>query len=263
MKTLQAYKNDPVFREKFITELQWHQDQDKIVQGFYGEGSNGDFRGCAVGCAIHSLAKINSKTYASGNHQLLEKILDWPLELNHLIDAIFEGLPVADAKLFPLRVGKAIRAGADLKMVVPQWLYWILSDPQDGVLTRFDHKKFPDCASAITGVIALQEKLLAGEIITGSQWDAAYAAADAAARAAYAAYAADAAYAAYAADAARAADAADAARAAAYAARAADAAYAAYAADAAADAARAADAAARAALRIRQADKLIELLEAA
>ena len=46
---MQAYKNDPGLRTAFIAEMEWHRAEDKIAQGTYREGTNGDFRGCFIG----------------------------------------------------------------------------------------------------------------------------------------------------------------------------------------------------------------------
>ena len=178
MRNFSAYKNDPELRDAFIAQLQSHQDQDQIIQGQYGQGANGDFRGCA----IHSLAKIRGEELYPGNHQLLEDLIDYPIELVFLIDGIFEGLPTDIAKGFPLRIGKAVRTGADLKMIVPQFLFWILSDDKEGVLTRFDRSAYPGIVAAVRQVVELFKNHLAGQIITEAAWGAAWGAAVSAAR---------------------------------------------------------------------------------
>lgn len=130
---LQAYNNDPKFRAVFIAEMQAHQDADMLVRGSYGEGEGCAFRGCAVGCAIHSLMKIQGKKSLDfGNHELFPKFLGVPVEIAYLIDGLFESLPADIALKFPLRVVSAIHSGADLSMIIPQFLYWLLADPADG-----------------------------------------------------------------------------------------------------------------------------------
>jgi len=139
---LAAYKNNPKLREDFIAEMKWHQEQDKVAQGFYAEGSNGDFRGCHIGCAVHSLARLKGQKLNTANHQLLEEYLDIPVELAYAFDGIFESLPIEKARLFPLQCSEAIRVGADLKMIVPQFIFWMLQDaprPKDepAVVTEY------------------------------------------------------------------------------------------------------------------------------
>jgi hypothetical protein len=165
----------------------------------------------------------------------------------------------------------AIPVGADLSLVTTRFLHWLLVDPVDGVV-RFAEGGGKVAIEQVAGLLLRQ---IEGGTVKVVEWHDAADAAEAAANAAYAADAADA-YAAeaaaYAAEAAAyaARAAAYATHAAAYAARAAAyathaAAYAArdaaYAAKAAAEAAEAAAYAARAAARIRQSEKLLELLE--
>jgi hypothetical protein len=46
--TMQSYLNDAKLKKDFVKEVKWHTEQDKVLQGTYGEGSNGDWRGCGV-----------------------------------------------------------------------------------------------------------------------------------------------------------------------------------------------------------------------
>jgi len=258
-----AYHNDPAIKSKLLADLQAHADADRLVKGQYWE--NG--KGCAVGCTLHSLGAYNN----ASNHAEYETRLGIPQMLARLEDTIFEGLPNADAMLWPMRFSAAITPGADLSRVGWQWLHWLLTDNLPRVNDAAVDAAIKQCADVLL-------PLTRGEPVDRTAADAAYAAARAAAyaagaprAAAYAAYAA--AYAAYAAaDAAgaayAAADAANAARAAAYAAYAAadaanaarGAAYAAYAAAYAVGAAADAAGAAYAAYQ-RMADKLVQLLE--
>ena len=243
-----AFHGDKKVKAKYLKRVRMHAKADEIVKGTYWNKG----KGCAVGCTVHS-----------ADHGAFETELGIPKTLARLEDGIFEGLPNELAKTWPERFLKSIKVGADLSKVGPKFLVWLLEDV-------IQYAK-PDGKVAIQAVVDLYKRQINGEVITRTQWldarsaaaaadDAAYAAytAYAAAYAAYAAYAAAyAAYAAYAADAAAAAYAADA-----------DAAYAAAdAAAAAADAAAyaaAADAArktAREGARVKQAEKLLELLK--
>jgi len=229
-----AYKGDKELKDKFIKELEWHAKQDAFLQGTYGKGQGDNFRGCAVGCGVNSLNRINGTNLDTDSHKAYEDMLGIPETLAHLEDRIFEGLPAKDAKKWPLQFANAIPVGADLSMVVPKFMVWLMKDLEKYTQPRSDQRR------ALQRVRKLYKRRIAGEEVSDQEFadaaDAAYAAADAAYAADAAAYAAaDAAYAAYAAAyaAARtAAAAAYAAYAAAYAAArtAADAAYAAYAA---------------------------------
>jgi hypothetical protein len=245
-----AFHGDAAIKTKYVERVKAHQAADEITQGFYWE--NG--KGCAVGCTIEG-----------SQHARYETELGIPRIIARLEDRIFEGLTDEEAKKFPLKFLQAIKPGANLSMVWPKFVVWLLSDEKDGV-TKF--AKTERTRNSITAVTELYKRRLRGDEPTYDEWhadaaaDAAYAAADAAAADAADAADAAAAAAAYAAAAYAAADAAAAA-----AAYAADAAAAAYAADAAAAAYAAADAAYAAAARHKHfkkmADKLLELLKEA
>ena len=263
-----AFHNDQHIKDFYVARVLAHQQADEIVQGQYWHHG----KGCAVGCTLHA---------TGGDHARYETELGIPRQIAHFQDRLFEALPNGEAKTFPLAFLTAIPVGAELSLVMPRLMVWLLADAEAGVL-RFVKSEQSKAANA--AVVKLYTRLIAGESVETEDWQAArvgaYAAYSAyAGGAAYAAYAAAAVYAAYAA-AAYAADAAAAAydaaayaayAAAAYAAYAAAAAYdaAAYAADAAAayaaDAAYAyaADAAAREAHFLEIRDKLLDLLASA
>jgi hypothetical protein len=237
-----AFHSLPQLKQSKLDQVVAHQAADEIVKGFYWERG----KGCAVGCTVHS-----------GNHAAYETEMGIPRMLARLEDRLFEGMPNADAKLFPARFIAAIPVGADLSLVGWKFLHWLVVDVNE----RHGTEK---TKAAVLDAIDILRRRAEGETINPVDARNAAAIARKDADAADAAYAADAAaaYAAYAA--------ADAAYAAAYAA--ADAAYAAAAAAAdAADAAYAAAAyaaayaaaAARQNAYKRQAEKLLELLAAA
>jgi len=229
-----AYHNRPELKSAVLAQLAQHREADRIKKGHYWERG----KGCAVGCTLESLRQIEGLAeLAHADHALYERYLGVPMMLARLEDGLFEALPNGTSQAWPERFAAAIRPGADLSMVGPKFLHWLLSDA-DGPVQRQCAKRLA-LAASVQRVIDLYARWIAGAKPSDTEWREA---SDVAWRLRAAA-----------------ADAADAAAAAAYAAAAA--------ADAAADAAYAADAAAAAAdaaaERIRQADALIALLEAA
>ncbi len=236
MTKLLAYHGKQEVKDEYVMRVKAHYDADEITKGVYWQ--NG--KGCAVGCTLHS-----------SDHAAYETELGIPRALARIEDGIFEGLPNNKAKEFPLQFLNAIKVGADLSMVAPKFIHWLLVDETHGIIKFAKHKE------VIKAIADLYQRKINGENIDTNEWFTARKNAYAAS-AAYAAYAAaaaaSAAAAAYASDAA-AASASDAAAAA----------YAAYAAAAAADAAAyaTADAGTREKVRTVQADKLLELLSEA
>src|ERR1700677_989606 len=176
------------------------------------------------GCAIGC-------TVHSGDHGAFETKLGIPRLLARLEDEIFEGLPSELAKTWPERFLKSIKVSANLSKVGPKFLVWLLEDVIQYAT--------PGGKVAIKVVIDLYKRQINGEVITRTKW--LYARFDA--NAAYAAATANAAAAANA-DAAAAAAAANATYAATYAA-----------------ATAAVRKATRENARIKQSEKLLELLK--
>ena len=247
------------FKAKLVAEIIKHREQDKIIQGIYWDENRQ--KGCAVGCAIHSLNIIEGGNLSTSKHSVYPDRFGIPIVLARLEDRIFEGLSVEDSKTWPENFMSAVPEETDLSLVWAKFAVWLLNDVKQ-------YSKKPE---VIEKVADLYLELVEGRTVSSDQWlearktantantaDATYAD-DAAAYAAYAAYADDAVYAAYATNAADAAYAAD--DAAAYATYAAayadDAAYATY----ATNAAYAAAYAARRKYCKKMADKLIEILK--
>ena len=228
-----AYHNDPAIKLKLLADLQAHADADNIVKGQYWE----DGKGCAVGCTLQSM---NSDNDDYGQHVEYESLLGIPQMLARLEDTIFEGLPNAEAKQWPMRFAAAIAPGADLSRVGWKWLHWLLTDGLPRVNDETVTAAIAQCADVLLPLTRGEPADIAAASAAGAA--AVYAAASAADAAYAAARAADAAYAA--------------ARAAAYAAAGA-------AAGAAASAAAGAAASAADAAYSHMAEKLLELLEAA
>lgn len=231
-----AYHNNPELKEKFIKEIKWHMERDAIIKGRYGKGSGDNFKGCVVGCSINSLNKICNTKNQTSNHQAYESLIGVPAALAHLEDSIFEDLPEDKAKQWPLRFAEAIQPGADLSMVIPELMVWLMEDLEKHTKPRSDQRK------ALQLVANLYKRRIAGREVTDDEFAMA---------AAWATRAAEAA--------AWAAEAAEATRAAAEAAEAAEATRAAWATRAAAEAAMADEVAAYE----KMADKLVELMKGA
>ena len=108
-----AFTGTSVTKLAILKQLRAHAKSDEIVKGQYWKAG----KGCAVGCTIHG-----------SNHALYESHFGVPQMLARLEDCIFEGLPNAEAKKWPVRFMSAIQPGADLSRVGWQFLHWLLTD---------------------------------------------------------------------------------------------------------------------------------------
>jgi hypothetical protein len=281
-----SFHGNAEIKEAKIIALNTHKELDNLIQRTYFDSS--ERKGCAVTCTMFTPEEFASGEVDTSNiHARYVTELGIPRIIARLEDKIFEGLPVAESKNWPLDFMNAIPVGVDLENVWRKFMIWLLVDNTEGVIK---YAKSEDSRKAIENIAAAFERSLVTEV-SKSEWlnlrDTAYksaaAAAAAAAASAYASAAAAASAYAYAsasaaasayASAAAAADAdaaSAAADAAAYAADASAAAAAAAAAaadaDADADARRLAISQARDKARtdkfIKMSQKLIELLKAA
>ena len=173
---MEAFYNDPLIKEEYITRLQEHYQADEIVKGQYWE--NG--KGCAVGCTVHS-----------SNHEDYELELGIPENIAHLQDRIFEGLPNKLAKKFPLQFLSSIKVGADLKNVSKLFTIWVLTDSKYGVLQYVEDKKIvQDVADAISKDMISPVPFKEWLKLRKNANSASYSAANSASAAYYAAYSA-------------------------------------------------------------------------
>jgi hypothetical protein len=161
-----AYLGDHQLKSDFVEEVRWHREQDRLIKGQYSDGHGDNFRGCAVGCSLHSLNKRRGLELDVSNHMAYEEHLGIPVQLARLEDCIFEGLPSEDAKLWPERFSSAISVGADLATVWPKFSLWILTD--SGLL-------HPDEATrpSVDAVAALYRRWVDGDMPSQAEWESA------------------------------------------------------------------------------------------
>jgi hypothetical protein len=148
---MKTFENTKYTKKHLVDQVQAHYDADEIRKNLYWK----DGKGCCVGCWVHS-----------ANHSLFEEYFGVPASIAHLADAIFEGLPNAEAKEFPLELAKSIPEGVDLGLVKNKFLHWLLVDPENGVI------RFND-AHAIRNVALLHERVINGVSVTDCEWAAA------------------------------------------------------------------------------------------
>ena len=151
---MKAYLSDPALKAFVVNELARHRKADLIIKGTYWtEG-----KGCAVGCTLEAVAKRNGR-WKDGidhsDHNLYPSELGIPLQLAHLQDAIFEGLPGLDYLNWPLQFAQAIHPGVDLSDIWPKFVVALLSDPAGPVWPQVQDKKWKRQKEAIEKVALL------------------------------------------------------------------------------------------------------------
>jgi hypothetical protein len=148
---MRAFHNDPQVKTKYLERVRTHRALDQLIKGIYWQGG----RGCAIGCTIHGY-----------RHNRYEDELGIPTVLAHLEDVLFENLPYAVAMNWPERFLSVIEPGANLSLVFPQFLFWLLADSEHGVI-RFSEER---TRLAIEQVATLLRRRLSGDNPTTEEW---------------------------------------------------------------------------------------------
>lgn len=171
---MQAYLNDEKLKDKTISDMELDIKAQRLVQGTYWNSKKQN--GCFVGCVIRGDA-----------HAKFELVLGIPRILARLADGIFEGLKYEDAKKFSVDFLQSIPVGADLSGVWDKFAYFLLVDPECGVI-RLAKKNATK--KSIQDVANMYQRKINGEKIDSNVWlDLKQSAAAAAAYASAAAYA--------------------------------------------------------------------------
>ena len=99
-QTLQAFHNDPLQKEKYVSIIQKAYDENKLQSGKYWCES--DCTGCLVGQITKDV---------EGKHDRFAKDLNTPEWISYLFDTVFEGLPAGKREQWALDVIKVIPVG--------------------------------------------------------------------------------------------------------------------------------------------------------
>ena len=167
-----AFNGDAKLQADFIAGMEWHYEQDRIRQRTYGRTcSEEEFRGCAIACGIHTLALMRGENLDTSEHKNWE-LIGVPEWLARLIDSVFEGLSVDEAREFPVQFARAIRLGKDLDSIKPGIMIYILQSCRSNADVNGK--------AAIDQVILLWGRVQSGQSVSDDEWSAAESAAQSA-----------------------------------------------------------------------------------
>ncbi len=124
---MKAYSHG-ISKDAFIKEIKHHQEMDDFIRGNYGDSTTS--KGCAVGCSIASINKLNNTNVSQSDHKGLEAI-GVPEWLAHLEDRFFENVSKDRHKQWPLEFSEAINEGADLEAIKLPYITYILEQNID------------------------------------------------------------------------------------------------------------------------------------
>ena len=171
-KKLRAFHGNAQLKKDIVFEILNHQKQDQIIKGTYGH-QNGIWKGCAVGCSIHSLNVKYGKSLDTSSHKSYETELGIPESLARLEDYLFESMPDDKSKKWPLEFMKAISVGANLSLVSAKFIAGILRDVVKNKYVKDDKT----VVKAVLDIARLWERIVSGKKVKDAAWSAAESAA--------------------------------------------------------------------------------------
>ena len=138
-----TFYSDPAKKQERIERHKRHIEADRLMAGCYQDESN-PLKGCSVGCDA-----IDISGDADGNcHKVVAEHDGVPEWLEHLRDAVFEGLPEDERAGWHLALAESIPVGADIEIVRHQLADWMLSD--DGPMPEaVNHATVKDAISQV------------------------------------------------------------------------------------------------------------------
>ena len=172
IKKLRAFHGRSELKKDIVEEILNHQKQDQIVKGTYGH-ENGKWRGCAVGCSIHSLNVRYGKNLKTDDHKSYETELGIPESLARFEDYLFESMPTDKAMKWPAEFMKAVYTGANLSMVAPKFIAGTLRDVVKLKYVKDDKA----VVKAVLNTAKLWEQVISGKVVKQAAWSAAESAA--------------------------------------------------------------------------------------
>ena len=149
---MQAYNNNPQFREQVLQEIKRHEELDAFIKGTYGDGESGTFKGCAIGCTVHSLNLVNKTNFSFNSHESVAEALSVDVELCYLVDHVFENIATERRRTFTYQVWSSIATGVNTADVARKVKIWILEYTLQG-LENNTYEAIDDVFSAVLGVI--------------------------------------------------------------------------------------------------------------
>jgi hypothetical protein len=144
--TTLTYRDDEDLKARLIANMTRHRDADRLQKGLYF-GSDPDLdgiepKGCAVGCTVADFRAAErgitlvelAAAGMSSCHSEWARVTGLPEWLAHLDDYLFENLPAAASREWPLRLLESVPVGVDLKVAREAWLRDLVFDAEHGAL---------------------------------------------------------------------------------------------------------------------------------
>jgi hypothetical protein len=146
MNTMLSFHGSQEIKDKYVARVKAHHAADEIIKGKYWEKG----KGCAVGCTVHS-----------DKHDAYDVELGITWRLALVEDSLFEKLPNADAREFPLQFIESMPVGVDTNIIFKKFILWNLVDEKEGLIY---HIKDKEAIVLLKEIAATYEKSFTKEI---------------------------------------------------------------------------------------------------
>lgn len=146
-----AFHGKASVKKKYVDRVKEHKRLDQISKGVYWSEKDGKIKGCAVGC---TLERTNIDLQIHRQYEIELGLPEW---LAILEDRIFENLPDAESKEWPVKFLEAIPVGKKInEKVLSKFMVILMLDKKHGNITRAG--EFKDVEAAIKQVAKLHKK---------------------------------------------------------------------------------------------------------
>jgi hypothetical protein len=133
---LRAYHGSEALKKQYVDRVRGAADADLLDP--HALWCDRTRRGCLLGCAFE----------AHPHRVSAQKLVGLPGGLMYIVERVFTFLPDDARAAFSVSFFESPRVGADLRLVVPQLLHWILSDPESPAYAPIQRSKQREAVAA-------------------------------------------------------------------------------------------------------------------
>lgn len=151
-----AWHNDPVLKAMKVAALKADIELDHLQQG-YGFWNEDEEIGCNIGCLVRGR-----------NHSDLETQIGFPTSVAILIDILYERQSRDYAPVFAVANIELVEVGASLWQVPFQFVVWVFSDPENGILSFMENEQV---IGLIRQAVDIWQRIIADEEVPESEWN--------------------------------------------------------------------------------------------
>lgn len=107
-----TYHNNPLLKETLLKKLKQHKEADQLVQGYFTNNGERQFRGCSIGCVLR-IANEDIVNWKILNLEKVERAYGIPIWLADFHETLFERAQTDAALEWPEMFFSAINVGVD------------------------------------------------------------------------------------------------------------------------------------------------------